>query len=296
MVVLCSSVVFHSNPGLADTFSPLAQGCDSLDMPSAAGYFTRSRKKQEEQEHVPGPSYSERLKKAIAEVNELGGRGIRKVAKACSIAKSTLSDHVNGKTKSSSRAHVEQQLVSPEYEDVIVDWAIFLEKTGHPLNKKTIIPLVVDLVGIKPGKNWLERFLERHSDVLKLGKACRLDPKRAKAFNYPTVKKHFDLFKATKDQYDIPWENIYNMDEKGIQLGGGRKNSGIKYILSRKGRKTKYRAASDNLELVTVVECVCADGSSVPPGFVFQGKRFQAAWFKDAKDLGVGGYGLVNAM
>ncbi|KLO16433.1 hypothetical protein SCHPADRAFT_804417, partial [Schizopora paradoxa] len=51
----------------------------------------------------------------------------------------------------------------------------------------------------------------------------------------------------------------------------------------------KYRAASDNLELVTVVECVCADGTSVPPGFVFQGKRLQTSWFKDNKDLGVGG-------
>lgn len=265
-----------SSSGLTDTFSPLAQGCDSLDMPAVPRFFTRSREKQEELEKTPGPTYTERLKKAIAEVQKLGGRGIRKAAKSFSVAKSTLSDRVNGVTKPSRSAHTSQQLLSTEYEDVLVDWCLFLEKTGHPLNKKTVVPLVTDLAGVKPGKNWL-------------GKACRLDPKRAKAFNYPSVKKHFDLFKKTKDEYDIPWENIYNMDEKGIQLGGGRKNSGIKYILSQRGRKTKYRAASDNLELVTVVECVCADGTSVPPGFVFQGKRLQKSWFKDTKDLGIGG-------
>ncbi|KAJ7131322.1 hypothetical protein C8R44DRAFT_665097, partial [Mycena epipterygia] len=60
------------------------------------------------------------------------------------------------------------------------------------------------------------------------------------------------------------------MDEKGIQLGGGRKNRGVKYILSRHAR-ARYRPADSNLELVTVIECICADGSAMKPGFVFQG-------------------------
>ncbi|EDR03047.1 uncharacterized protein LACBIDRAFT_307607 [Laccaria bicolor S238N-H82] len=48
-----------------------------------------------------------------------------------------------------------------------------------------------------------------------------LDPKRAQAFNYTALNDHFvKLEKVIKDN-DIPWENIYNMDKKGIQLGGG---------------------------------------------------------------------------
>jgi hypothetical protein len=59
------------------------------------------------------------------------------------------------------------------------------------------------------------------------------------------------------------------MDEKGIQMGGGRKNSGKKYLFL-KHKKQKYHIRSDNLELVTVIECVSAAGEVVPPSFCLQ--------------------------
>jgi hypothetical protein len=31
-------------------------------------------------------------------------------------------------------------------------------------------------------------------------------------------------------KFDVPLENMYNMDEKGIQLGGGWQLDGTKYI------------------------------------------------------------------
>ena len=48
-----------------------------------------------------------------------------------------------------------------------------------------------------------------------------LDPKRAKCFNYPIVRDFFETLKEALTQHEIPWENVYNMDEKGCQLGGG---------------------------------------------------------------------------
>ncbi|KDQ11636.1 hypothetical protein BOTBODRAFT_114053, partial [Botryobasidium botryosum FD-172 SS1] len=73
------------------------------------------------------------------------------------------------------------------------------------------------------------------------------------------------------EKFEIPWENVYNMDEKGIQLGGGRKGSPKKYLFSREQRH-KYRLKSDDLELVTVIEAVCSDGTApIEPGFVMQG-------------------------
>ncbi|KIM59046.1 hypothetical protein SCLCIDRAFT_94999, partial [Scleroderma citrinum Foug A] len=41
-----------------------------------------------------------------------------------------------------------------------------------------------------------------------------------------------------------------------------------------------YKFRSDNLELVTIIECVCADGTSLKPGFVFSGKQFHPEWFQ----------------
>ena len=52
-------------------------------------------------------------------------------------------------------------------------------------------------------------------------------------------------------------------------MGGGRKNSSRKYFrLHTLKRDNFYRLKSDNLELVTVVECISAAGAALPPSFV----------------------------
>ncbi|EEB98678.1 hypothetical protein MPER_01774, partial [Moniliophthora perniciosa FA553] len=48
----------------------------------------------------------------------------------------------------------------------------------------------------------------------------------------------------------------------------------------------KYRLQSDNLELITMLECVCADGTApIEPCLVFQGKLFCAEWFVASCDF-----------
>ncbi|KAF8993039.1 hypothetical protein BDZ89DRAFT_911548, partial [Hymenopellis radicata] len=49
-----------------------------------------------------------------------------------------------------------------------------------------------------------------------------LDKSRARALNPTVVKDFYQTLKQVLDEYDIPPENIYNMDEKGIQLGLGK--------------------------------------------------------------------------
>lgn len=88
------------------------------------------------------------------------------------------------------------------------------------------------------------------------------------------------------EEYGIPWENIYNMDEKGVQRGGGRRMQQIKYFISRR-RRPHYKLRSDNLELVTIIECISADGTALSPGFVFEGKEFSPEWWIDG-DIGAG--------
>jgi len=74
--------------------------------------------------------------------------------------------------------------------------------------------------------------------------------------------------KQLEEQYGgIPPDHHWNIDEKGVQMGGGRKNTGKKYIYSD-GDTDRYRIHSDNLELVTIIECVNAAGAKMPPWFV----------------------------
>src|SRR5437016_1280518 len=83
-----------------------------------------------------------------------------------------------------------------------------------------------------------------------------------------TVNDYFDKHHQIEEKYGgIPPENHWNMDEKGIQMGGGRKNSGRNFFFMR-NRRPCYRIKSDNLELVTVIEAVSALGVSLPPSFV----------------------------
>ncbi|KAG1840558.1 hypothetical protein F4604DRAFT_1598800, partial [Suillus subluteus] len=95
-----------------------------------------------------------------------------------------------------------------------------------------------------------------------------LDPKRAQNFNRTTVGNYFNMRKEVDDRYNkIPPEHNWNMDEKGNQMGGGRKGDGTKYIFWIED-KEQYRMHSDNLELVTILECVNAAGTAMPPFLV----------------------------
>ncbi|KAA1478456.1 hypothetical protein DENSPDRAFT_788130, partial [Dentipellis sp. KUC8613] len=84
----------------------------------------------------------------------------------------------------------------------------------------------------------------------------------------------------------IPPRNVFNFDELGIQLGGGRTNNGRAHIYHVKD-KSKYRIVSDDLELVTVLETVCADGTApVKPCIVFAGKGQQCEeWYEEDDDI-----------
>ena len=71
------------------------------------------------------------------------------------------------------------------------------------------------------------------------------------------------------------------MDEKGVQMGGGRKGTCTKYFFSRDD-KMKYKLQRDDLQLVTIIEAICADGTAeIGPGFVFPGMTKHSKWFDE---------------
>ena len=68
-------------------------------------------------------------------------------------------------------------------------------------------------------------------------------------------------------EYSIDKKNIYNMDEKGVQLGKG---SQVAAIVDQE-QKDVYSVEDGNCELVTIIETVCADGSALHPTVIYQG-------------------------
>jgi hypothetical protein len=205
---------------------------------------------------------------------------IRQTAVKFAVSYFTLRNRINGLHQNACQAHESQQSLSVVQERVVVEWLNELSNQSVPLSKRTLRKKVQDITGghIKPGKQWITRFLARHPS-LKLGKPSGLDPKCAQCFNRTTIKHHFKLLKKVLCDLDIPWENVWNMDEKGCQRGGGRKVSAEKYFVPRNKRPC-YRQQSGNLELVTIIECVNATGDAIKPGFVFPGKRFHKGWLE----------------
>jgi hypothetical protein len=167
-------------------------------------------------------------------------------------------------------ASAKRQLLTPEQEQTLVEWIEHRASMGQPFDRKELEARASLMAGRKVGPSWYKRFLKRHPGLL-TAKGARLDPKRAKNFNETIINHYFDTLEGLHARFPggIPPEHIWNMDEKGIQLGGGRKNLNKKFFYSR-SQKQKFRIKSDNLELVTVVECVSAAGDIVPPSFCLQ--------------------------
>lgn len=75
--------------------------------------------------------------------------------------------------------------------------------------------------GKLPGKNWHCRFISCNPS-LAFGKSTGLDPKHAKNFNKTMVLDYFEKRGNLNNRYNgIPPEQDWNMDEKGLQMGGG---------------------------------------------------------------------------
>ena len=183
------------------------------------------------------------------------------------VAFSTLRDRISN-TRKSYKAHVESlQALKKSEEATLLDHIAQAAQSGTPMDHRMVRANASDIAGHYLGKNWSRRFKKRNPQVI-TARPAKLDPKRAKNFNKTIINDYFDKWEELNEQYGgIPPEHIWNMDEKGIQMGGGRKNSGKGYFYLRDHRN-RYRISSDNLELVTVLECVSAAGESAPTAFV----------------------------
>jgi hypothetical protein len=73
-------------------------------------------------------------------------------------------------------------------------------------------------------------------------------------------------------KYDLEPSDIYNWDEKGFLIG---RTNRVKRIMTRKEYNSDrvYNVKQDsNREFVSLLACVCADGTAVPPALIYQGK------------------------
>jgi hypothetical protein len=231
---------------------------------------------------------SKKLQEAVMWYDEKKKEGAQRVSfemagKLFGFSGSTVNDAYHGKLPKIF-AHVKQQLLSVEQENVLVEWACHHGARGVPMDRSKIAAKASHILGRKVGSKWAYNFLIRHSDKLKKKWTQKLDSKRAKQLNPAVVKEHFKTVIKEIVDHDIPKENIWNMDEKGIVCGGKERT---KVFISR-DQKDATMIGQVERETTTVIECVCADGTAISPMVIFKGKRMSQRWcLKPEEDSGL---------
>ena len=130
-----------------------------------------------------------------------------------------------------------------------------------------------EIVEKSVGASWPKRFLHPHPD-LKVKMSVDLEKAHAKTLNKSAVNDFYNMLEEVIKEYCILPQNIYNMDEKGIQLGIGAQVA----ALVDHEQKLVYSIEDGNRELITVIKAVCADGSALHPSVIFQGVCWNFEW------------------
>ncbi|KAI4471927.1 hypothetical protein MML48_1g12669 [Holotrichia oblita] len=173
-----------------------------------------------------------------------------------------------------------------DVEETIANCLIARATMGWPSDEKGLCNLVSEYVITKnlktpfknniPGHDWYLGFMKRHPN-LSFKKPEHLQKNRKDARDpfvvYDFYKKFQDLI--TEKSLDCPNKScfIFNVDESGFSSDP----SSVRAI-GEKGKTLSSVSGGSGRESTTVLACIAADGSYLPPFIVFKGSAVQARW------------------
>lgn len=232
------------------------------------------------------------MSSAIKAVRQ-GRLGQRAAATRFNIPRRTLRNHLESGKEEGKLGR--SSILTQEQERDLVNRIIRLAEVGYPYTKRSVRRQVyrfVELNNIKhkfnkneemAGRGWTKLFLKRNPQLANR-KAQNMNPARAQKLNPIIVNDYFTKLGNTLDNlgFKNQPERIFNMDEKGCRLTIHHQQT----VLAKKGDKRLHLVAPEHGENVTVVGCVSACGSAIPPMIIFKGKRLKPE-FKDNLPAGI---------
>ncbi|ERF75560.1 hypothetical protein EPUS_08972 [Endocarpon pusillum Z07020] len=201
------------------------------------------------------------MEAAIAHLNRQSSLNYTEVAKTHGIAPTTLARRHQGLSVSRAEA----------------------TSTYHQRLNNIIKNLAEEIIKRPIGKNWTARFIKRHSTRICSHYLHPLDRERASAESITVFERFYNLLTKAIEKYNITAENIYNWDEKGLLIG---QSSIKKRILTKEAYERGricYSQEDGNREFISLLACVCADGTALPPALIYQGASndLQSSWMED---------------
>ena len=207
------------------------------------------------------------LKTAVAAVND--GSSVRSAAAASGIPRKTLADYVKRGTDT-KRSPGPPTVFSARDEDELVARIIRLQKVGFPLSSADVRRAAFQYatrIGVSAkfgrnakvnetvGKDWFHSFMARHpalslrtSETLSYGRGCGL--------NRVIVSDFYDVLRKAVTENNIAPQNMYNMDESGVQMTT-RKGA---VIAARGSKRVPQLATGEKGETVSLIACCSATG------------------------------------
>jgi hypothetical protein len=212
--------------------------------------------------------------------------------KLLGLPKSSVTRRVKGGLTRSQARH-SQQLLSPTQENELLRWIKRLTISGYAPSRLVLRQIVEEICprllrensdaslqassSIPPptqlGEQWVSRFLERHPH-LKAVIGRRIDSVRMNGATKPVLEAWFEAYMKIIADLGILEQDTYNMDEHGNSIGTMESTR----IIIDSTCRTKHQVHPGRQEWVSIIECICADGTILPPLVIFKGQHVLHGW------------------
>lgn len=147
------------------------------------------------------------------------------------------------------------------------------------LAKSNNIPNKFSVLRECAGKDWFYGFMQRHKHELSLREPTGTSFDRAKGFTKENVELFFNILESEYNEKKFSPTTIWNVDETGLSVVPSK----ISKVVATKGkRQIGSMTSAERGSLITVITCMSAAGSFVPPFFIFPRKNLNTQLMKHA--------------
>ncbi|KHO01873.1 transposase [Metarhizium album ARSEF 1941] len=123
------------------------------------------------------------------------------------------------------------------------------------------------------GTRWTTRFIQRHHYHKGLQK--KIDSSRKASEDVTRALSYYNKLKEAIQQYGVPPEDIWNMDETGFRIGMGKD-----HLVVTKRRRAHLFSMPENRETATAIECISAGGKVIPAFLILTGQKHMESWYR----------------
>jgi len=194
------------------------------------------------------------------------------------VVRQTIKRRLKG-TQTAHKAHVSQQKIPQEMENLLIQWILIEDRAGQAPNYARMRAFAEEMLAAAGlpsglGENWHKRFNKRHEEI-KAVNARHVEADRVNACNSETILAWFEKLKQIKHEYKINDSNCYNMDETGIQMG----DTGREKVFCDAASSSAIVKQPGLEKWITSLETICATGEHLKPLLIFAAKSLWSTWF-----------------